>query len=278
MRRFLAGMVGIWLLAGCNSQPYVTRQRLERGLVIVLPGVEGRGALNEAICRGLDRGGVDWAIRLWDWTAPLGPLYNLRSETRNRGKAGELASEITMYQFDYPQRPVVIVGHSGGAAIGTWAAETMPKGRQIDGLIMLAPALSPGYMLDWALANCRRGAVNFYSYRDWFFLGVGTTLSGTMDGYHTSSAGRWKFQAPAAGGRPEAYGKLFQLGWGDEMSDAGYRGGHLDTSRERFVATYVAPLVLNTKWDADLMAAVLNRETRQAWREGIGATTGPPKY
>lgn len=263
MRWLLSAIFGIGLLAGCSRQPYVSRARLQRGLVIVLPGIEGRGPLNEAICRGLDGGGVDWAIRIHDWTAPLlGPFYNLRAEVRNRQKAGELATYITMYQLDYPGRPVVLVGHSGGAAIAAWAAETMPKGRKIEGLIMLAPALSPGYMLDWALMNSRRGIVNFYSHRDWLFLGMGTTIYGTMDGYHTSSAGRSRFKIPSAGGRPEAYKKLFQISWQEEMHSAGSVGGHLTSSREKLVAAYVAPFVLAKEWNESLIARVLNGRAR----------------
>jgi len=165
-----------------------------------------------------------------------------------------------MYQLDHPGRPVVVVGHSGGAAIAVWAAERMARGREIDGLILLSPALSPGYMLDWALENTRRGIVSFHSHRDWLLLGMGTTISGTMDGYHTSSAGRSGFRIPTAGGRPAVYDKLFQIGWQEKMQDAGSRGGHLSIARERFVAAYVAPFALADDWDERFVARVLNRE------------------
>jgi len=245
------------LLGGCASQPYRTEQRLERGLVIVLPGIEGRGPLNEAICEGLDEGGVNWAIELYDWTSPLGPMYNLRAEGDNRRKAGELGVRIARYRWRYPGRPVVLVGQSGGAAIAVWAAEALLPGQQIDGIIMLAASLSPTYRLEFALANVRRGIVNFYSSRDWVLLGMGTTVAGTMDGRHSSSAGQVGFEVPPAG-RPNSYeGKLFQVAWEPEMTKAGHSGLHLTSGARHYVARYVAPFVLRAHWSDRLVGRIL---------------------
>jgi len=245
------------MLGGCASQPYRTAQRLERGLVIVLPGIEGRGPLNEAICRGLDEGGVNWAIELYDWTSPLGPMYNLRAEGDNRRKAGELGARIARYRWRYPGRPVVLVGQSGGAAIAVWAAEALLPGQQIDGIIMLAASLSPRYRLEFAMANIRRGIVNFYSGRDWVLLGMGTMVAGTMDGRHSSSAEQVGFEAPAAGRADPCGGKLLQIAWEPEMTKAGNTGMHLTSGARRYVARYVAPLVLTEHWSEQLVQRML---------------------
>lgn len=243
------------LLAGC-AQPWVTPERLDRGLVVVLTGIEGRSPLNEAICRGLDAGGVDWAIRLEDWTSPLGPLYSLRAEAENRRKARHLAMEISDYRLSHPDRPVVLVGQSGGGAMAAWVAEALPPGRRIDGIVMIAPALSPGYVLSEALRKSERGIVNFHSRRDWFMLGMGTFLAGTMDGYHTSSAGRLGFDVPEPGEGLPAYEKLLQIPWQPEMAETGYGGGHLSSAEGAFVARYVAPFVLNERWDEALVERI----------------------
>jgi len=251
-----------FMLVGCNRQPYVTPERLDRGLVIVLPGIEGRSPWNEAICRGLDEGGVDCAIELRDWTSLWGPLFNLRAEVRNRRQARRIAQRITLYQWEHPDRPVVLVGQSGGGAMAAWIAEALGEDGAVDGIVMLAPALSPEYMLDLALAGSRRGIINFHSSQDWF-LGVGTTVSGTMDGYHTSSAGRVGFDVPPPGpgrtdgdGRTELHRKLFQIPWTREMSVSGHTGGHLTSSSVRYVARYVAPFVRAEDWNAQLVARV----------------------
>ena len=244
-------------LVGCNAQPYVTEERLERGLVIVLPGIEGRSIFNESICHGLDAGGVDWAIELYDWTSPLGPLYNLRAQAENRIKATVLARRVAKYQRKYPRRPVVLVGMSGGGAIAVWTAEAMPAARRVDGIIMLAPTLSREYDLSRALALSRRGAVSFYSALDWIFLGVGTTVYGTMDARHAPSAGSAGFAVPAAGRRAELYHKLHQISWKGEMVLTGHAGGHLTSGSAVFVARYVAPFVLSEPWNWKLVTRVL---------------------
>jgi len=250
-------MLGCVLLAGCsNRQPYVTPARLERGLVIVLPGIEGRSPLNEAICEGLAAGGVDYAIETYDWTFPFFPLYNLRAERRNRRKAAELVARILRYRMAYPGCPVVLVGQSGGGAIAIWAAEEMPPGQQVDGLIVLAPSLSPSYMLDSALAGSQRGIVNFYSSRDWLFLRIGTTVTGTMDGQHDVSAGSAGFDVPS-GVRSGSYQKLHQIGWTSEMAEKGHSGMHLTSGAVGYVSSYVAPFVLGETWGSELVSRVL---------------------
>jgi len=250
-----------WVLpVGCtHSQPYVTPERLERGLVIVLPGIEGRSKLNVHICRGLDKGGVDWAIELYDWTSPLGVLYNQRAEIRNRQKALQIAEHVKRYQWSHPYRPVVLVGHSGGSAIAAWTAECLPPNARVDGIIMIAPSLSPQYMLDWALQSTERGIISLNSSRDWVLLGMGTTVAGTMDGQHTSSAGRVGFALPLTTRRRDIYGKLYQVNWSGEMASKGHGGGHMSSSGESFVAAYVAPFVLARRWDAEFVEKVLKR-------------------
>ena len=93
----ILGVVSVFVifLGGCAgpAQPYVTEARLARGLVIVLPGIEGRSVFNEEICRGLDLGGVDGAIELYDWTSgvPFGFVVNLWSSRRNHQEAANIA-------------------------------------------------------------------------------------------------------------------------------------------------------------------------------------------
>jgi hypothetical protein len=137
----------------------------------------------------------------------------------------------------------------------------MPPGEKLDGVIMLSAALSPEYALDRALANVKRGIVNYYSPRDWFLLGVGTIISGTMDGEHSSSAGRLGFAAPTSGKRAKAYEKLYQIPWQKEMALSGYSGTHLTSGAREFVATYMAPFVLAPMWDRNFVELVGKRRT-----------------
>ena len=235
---------------GC-SQPYVSEYRLDQGLAVVFTGIEGRSGLNEDICHGLNAGGVDWAIELNDWTIglPGSGLINLRNEMRNRQKAAEIARRVGKYIVDYPGRPVVLIGQSGGAAIAVWVAESLPPGRKVDGVVLLAATLSPEYSLDEALLNSRRGIVSFHSARDWVFLGAGTSLAGTMDGAYGAAAGQRGFTVPTDGPRAGLYGlKLFQVAWSDQVHPSGF-GGHLTSGSREFVARHVAPLCRASSWN-----------------------------
>lgn len=247
---------------GCNSQPYMTAARQELGLVIVLSGIEGRSVLTDDIARGLNKGGVEYAITVHPWTSDWGgPLYNLRAQERNRRQAEKLAARIEEYQMDHPDRPVFLVGHSGGSAIAVWTAESLSPSRQVEGIVLIAPALSPAYPLDMALVHSRRGIVNFYSELD-MLLGVGTAVAGTMDGRYTSSAGAVGFRS-SPGEEGMAYENLFEIGWRREMALTGNIGGHLSSTTTYFVSTYVAPLITAPGWNQTLMDDLVRRRLPQ---------------
>jgi hypothetical protein len=251
------------VLAGCwNRQPYVTDVRLEQGLVLVYTGIEGRSTFNRSICKGLADGGVPYAIELTDWTVhvPGAYLLNLRAEARNRQKAAEIAERIVKYQTSYPGRPVVLVGQSGGAAMAIWTAEALHFEQHVDGIILLAGTISPGYRLDVALQRSRRGIVNFYSQDDRWFLGMGTTMAGTMDGEHSSSAGRVGFTLPHATSLPAEYAKLYQVPWQWQMAQAGHWGGHTSTSAQGFIREFVAPLAMMPEWSSSAVQRLCTGE------------------
>ena len=295
MRTSVLFILGIILLSGCYTKPgtavvppvnYVSDARLKQGLVIVLTGVEGRSKLNEAICEGLNDGGVTWAIELEDWTTqmPLNYLVNLRNESRNREQAELIADRIIRYKMAYPGKAVVLVGQSGGGGMAAWVVEALPPQERVDGVIMLAASLSPQYPLDATLAKSSRGVVNFYSDRDWFILGVGTTISGTMDGEHTSSAGRVGFEMPTSGPSSKLYyQKLFEVAWQPAMAETGYDGRHITSGARNFVATYVAPLVLEKRWTRELVMRLTTRKptevaelaTGRGFRPDTRPTTKP---
>src|SRR3954449_1783769 len=70
---------GWWLGDRFGTAP---QELLTEGLVLVLPGVEGRGPLNWSIARGLLDGGWRGAILIRDWTTGWWPLfaYHLRAQ------------------------------------------------------------------------------------------------------------------------------------------------------------------------------------------------------
>ncbi len=247
----IAMLLGSLLAGGCatgkyinsGDQPYLTPDRTVRGWVLVFTGIEGRSGFNEGIAEGLAKGGVDYAIEIADWTSSPSAIVNLESQGRNRRTAAEWAQRIIDYQMTYPGRPVILVGQSGGGAMVAWVAEAM-RGEKVNGVVMLAATLSPGYRLDKALAGSQQGIVNFYSDRDVFSLG--TYVSRTMDGQFGRVAARTGFDVPPGA---RGYQRLYQIPWTSEMGDTGNAGLHLTSGSKNFVARYVAPLVRAGHWD-----------------------------
>ena len=157
----LALPLGGWWLGEVDrlGQP----AKLSNGLVVVLPGIEGRGALSWSIFRGINDSGFPGAVVVWDWTTGLWPLllFHLRAQRRNRCKGAALARLVLDYQNDYPGQPVYLVGHSSGAALAAWAMEALPEDRAVTGAVMLGAALSPAFPLAPALRRVQGRPVEF---------------------------------------------------------------------------------------------------------------------
>ncbi|MFO0837477.1 MAG: alpha/beta fold hydrolase [Phycisphaerae bacterium] len=245
----LLSALALTVLGGCYGPARIRSDaRIQRGIVYVLPGIEGPSRWNRDIVYGLAEGGVGSAIEVYDWTTglPGGFVFNLASYERNLRQAAALARKIVAYRERYPGRPVYLVGHSGGAGIAIMAIEALPPGRQIDMAILLAPALSPEYDLRKALQRTRHGVVNFYSELDLGLLGVGTTIFGSIDREHGASAGAVGFDVPSAlkAADRELYdGKLRQVKWSPQMRKMGVSGTHSGWTSRSFVRDYLAPLI-----------------------------------
>lgn len=216
-------------------------ERLEQGLVLILPGVEGRSFLNLAILQGLLDADIPYALDIVDWTTgnKLLVLYHLRGWQRNQRQARELAQRIAEYRSDFPDRPVWIVGHSGGGAMALLTAAALPDDVRITGLILLAAAVSPEFDLTPAQAKVERGIWNFWSYLDCLFVGLGTTVFGTVDGCHRSAAGMVGFRSPPAVESPPVTQIPYRLSFIHRFN----LGGHFGCVHRVFIAETIAPIV-----------------------------------
>jgi pimeloyl-ACP methyl ester carboxylesterase len=240
----VAAILGAVLpVMGCaDNAEYLTEDRLNNGLVIILPGIEGHSQLNENIRSGLVAGGVYRAMPIHPWGRPLplvGPLITQVDFLGNRLAGIGIAKIVTDYQDKHPDRPVYIVGHSGGGGVAVFTAEAMPEGRQIDGLILLSASISSAYDLKKALSHCRNGIVSFYNKGDSTLLGLGTIVVGTVDGTHGPSAGLIGFDAFDKPG----YESLYQVKMVGVSEDS-----HTTSTQAGFVANFVTPWVLSDSW------------------------------
>ena len=249
MRRLLGALAfSVIACSGCSIRDLQTTQRYAQGLVIVLPGIEGKSVWNFNIARGLADGGVSSAVEIYDWTLALSAswLVNLTAESRNREHAVEVARRIQSYQKRYPGRPVHLIGHSGGGGVAVFALEALPQTSPITGALLLAPALSPEYDLRRALRRARYGIWNFYSAGDVGFLQLGTTVFGTIDREHGSAAGAVGFREPfglSGEGKQLYRTRLHQVSYTERMARSGHGGGHTGWASRRFVREWLAPLI-----------------------------------
>jgi pimeloyl-ACP methyl ester carboxylesterase len=246
---------------------FATQQRMDRGLVVILPGIEGESWMNHDIRDGLDRAGIDRGLPIYRWGRPIpvaGPLINQMDFLGNRAEGAKIARMIVQYQDSHPSAPVYLVGHSGGGGVAVFAAESMPGNRKIEGLVLLSASISSAYDLSKALAHTRNGIVNFYSKADVVFLIAGTTLAGNVDGTRGPAAGAVGFDLPGEGEtvRRIHYARLYQVELTSSMT-GGDLDAHGSSTRSGFVSKYVAPWVASVDWPPP--AAL--RETAQSPRD-----------
>ena len=246
-RVLYASLCGLLLIAtsGCSFyKNSLSSDRLDKGLTIILPGIEGKNMTSGNIARGLEWGGVKTAIGIHDWTTGIPPLLlvHLRDSKRHLEQATLIASEIVVYQEKYPGRPVFLVGHSGGGGIALMTLEQLPADHPITAVLLLAPGISPEYPIDSVLAKTERGIWNYYSPLDVPVLVVGTTIAGTLDGKQSPSAGAvgFKHQEPD----PAFTGpRLTQVVYSPRMLMQGNAGGHLGWTVPSFVSRTLAPVI-----------------------------------
>ncbi len=240
-------MLHVFWAAGCSLGDLQTPERMSRGLVIVLPGIEGRSIWNVNLARGLDEGGVDCAIEIFDWgtQVPGGFLLNLTDDAMNRSEAARLRYRILEYKRRGRGRTVQLIGHSGGAGIAVMAAEQLPERVSVTSMTLLAAAISPEYDLRPALRHVDRHLVNCYSHQDNVLLGAGTMLLGNIDRVHAEGAGKVGFDLPEARTPEdrELLAKVRQIPWVPRMWTLGHDGGHFGWTDQRFVRTWLAPLI-----------------------------------
>jgi len=225
-----------------------TDERLDTGLVVVLPGIEGASGLNANIARGLDDGGVRSAVIVHDWTTgywPLAITHHLRGGRRNRERADAIAQRIVEYQDAHPGRPVHVIGHSGGAAMAAWTLEALPDDRRVTAAMLLAPALSPRYDLTAALRRTGR-LINYHSTLDLLHLTLGTLAFGNIDGPRAVAAGARGFKPPRDlpdDARQLYDQRLHQIAYHPRMIRNCNFGGHCSWTNRPYIAEQLAPLI-----------------------------------
>jgi pimeloyl-ACP methyl ester carboxylesterase len=210
--------------------------------LIYVPGIGGYGHDDHGWVNGIKAAGYSGKTEIWDWTGKLGPISALWAHARQRTEARRIADRVLRLRSESPARPLMLVGHSAGAGLVVMALEDLPPDLQVDGVVLLAPALSRTYDLTRALRHVRGRADVFYSERDTLVLALGTFFLGTVDGVHGEAAGHGGFVKPS-GGSGEAYAKLIVHPYSDDRRLHGDDGGHEGILKSTVAAAVVAPLL-----------------------------------
>jgi pimeloyl-ACP methyl ester carboxylesterase len=250
--RAVGRLVGWAALSGLVARPMGQRlgdpARLARGLVVILPGIEGEGFLNHNIAYGLNDARVPGAIEVFDWTrGRLFMFHNLINRRRNLEQADLLVRRIRDYRANCPDRPVHLVAHSGGTGIVAMALEHLRENEAIAAAIFLGSALSPTYDLAPALRRTQCGIYNFYSKYDYFYLGAGTRAFGTIDRRRSAAAGKVGFHTPPGQTPADAdlyRAKLHQVSWRKEWLHCLHGGGHTGWADRLFTSRQLARIVI----------------------------------
>lgn len=253
---FDAGMLG-WRRGDVSMTPNLPDPaRGCSGLVMVADGVGGLDLCGTALRYVLGSLGSKLAVLLVPWGHGLGRWHADLTRPKNRDAwAVAIANVATRFREQNPQLPVYLVAKSGGSGAVIKALEQVPPGC-VDRVVLLAPALSPGYDLAQALRGVRRELFVFWSPLDVVVLGAGTRIFGTIDRIRSVSAGLVGFRNPSYRGSdlnaknrtadmcdPAGYAKLRQIRWRPRMIRTGYFGGHLGPDSPAFLKLYVAPLL-----------------------------------
>jgi len=211
--------------------------RKDQGYVLVLPGIEGASYFNASVVRGLVDAGIPYAIERYDWTCGFFLfLYNLCSSKLHHQQAEVIADKISQYQSEYPNRPVYLIGHSGGGAMAVLTTSKLARHQSVTGLVLLANAMSHDYQLDDVLARVDQKVWNVTSVGDLFFIGLMTTLLGTFDR-------KWTFCAGLSGFTRTQNEKLVEMPYRAEYVSARNFAGHFGCTAHHFVRKHLAPLL-----------------------------------
>jgi hypothetical protein len=253
-RRLWLAVLGVLLVGGAGCSQFVK----------VVSGVRARGDKRQGITYYIGGAGpignVGWLdvpdgltdagyagyvdVFVWQGFTHAGDQMNI---SRNHDKGAELASQIRQYKRTYPTREVNIIALSAGTGVATFALEALPDGVKVDNVIFLGCSLSSHYNMTRSLKRVRNGLYVIYSETDRILKDV-VWYTGTVDRSSAAGgvAGLEGFHLPPRPG-PDTemqYMKLHNVAYRPEFADAGYTGGHIDTTARAFICQYLAPVLL----------------------------------
>ncbi len=191
--------------------------------------------------------GVTAEVRVHPWKRPvydvLGHLQDLET---NRAEAVNVARMLGEYRRGHPAARIDLVGYSGGGGQALLVAEALADDVRPFNIVLVQPGVSPTWDLTTTLRKIDGQVINFCCATDWFILGAGTKVFGTIDRKKVAAAGKNGFDVAAAVPDPAQRERLVQRPWTREMLRRGHIGNHLSMMLYAWNREYVAPYLLRT--------------------------------
>jgi pimeloyl-ACP methyl ester carboxylesterase len=242
----LVGLSFLTLInAGCFHTPKPTLDQTQAGLCYVFPGISGGPWYLGEAYRGYRDAGVQAEVRIDEWETPVfDGLGHLSDYERNRKHARIVAEEIQVYRKVNPTAPIDLVGYSAGGGIAVLVTESLPPTINLRNVVLVQAAVAPEYDLGEVLRRINGRLINIYSERDWFILGLGTRVFGTVDRTFTASAGKNGFTLKRAVPDDALRKKVVQQPWTSKMVYTGHWGQHGGILLYQWNRDFVAPWLL----------------------------------
>lgn len=233
----------------CGCAPTLSEIQLQEreGLIWMFPGVEGGPLALTDARRAFRDAGVKSRIRTHDYGRPFGLFANLMAYDSNRRAAKDIAAQILEYRVKHPDAPIDLVGYSGGGGMAVMVAEAVAEDVRLHNVILCQPAISPAYNLSEALRRIDGTLVNLYAPNDWFMLGLGTSLFGTMDRQYVSAAGKVGFTEPLILDDPVLGAHFQQQKWTPDLISKGHGGMHTGILTYGWNLNTVAPWLVTDR-------------------------------
>jgi len=232
-------------LAAADQAPDPGKVQSADAYLLHIPGIAGEARIDHMLIDGIKAGGFKGKIEIYDWTGDKPGIAALMNRKRNDEQAQKIADKVIARRKLNPEAQIVLTGHSGGTGLIVFALEKLPADVKVDGVLMLSPALSPEYDLSTALAHVDGRMYVFSSTLDYFVLGIGTKLFGTMDRKKGDSAGRVGFTQPKDAKEPRQYDKLVSCPYHKAWLKYGNIGDHITVMSEAFSKHILTPLILS---------------------------------
>ena len=229
-------LIGLNLAPTVGAEPPVTRPADDGAAQVVIVNVPGIAGLQrkdtgflDALVEGLQADGDVTVVNAqhFRWRRGRTPIQTLQGREQNDVYAAELAELLATLRREHPRARLLVTSHSGGTGIAAWAIaqlEAEGDAPPVDGLLLLASALSPTFDLSPALANVGKAA-SVVSEFDTILLVAGTRSFGTIDGIKVAAAGQTGFAMPD-GGDAGAYATLRELEYDADWEELGWYGDH----------------------------------------------------